>query len=703
MSNVAEGACPIVSVIVPVYNTARYLGECLSSLTGQTLGDIEVICIDDGSTDGSSTMLDEWSRKDARVRVIHQANAGVSTARNVGLDSARGKYVLFVDSDDYIEPNTCEKLAGTAERDAADIVVFGGSTFPPVGWIDGVLNTEDISGEDDPFHALFDERGSYPLMCNKLYRRELLEAHHLRFNTELKLGEDNAFQFCTFPHARIVSFCSDMFYHYRCEREGSAINSFYSDRLSKVDKHFAIVEYVLGEWSRQGLVKGHEEKLLSWASRFLYDDVMHLSLADRRRLALRFRNLVGSSGISRGRVFQKDDDWMVTRLMLCEAGNAAKDPALTVVAMPCPGEEELLRGFTLIANQSLQNLEIACVDDGSDETVSHVLSRIAEGDERVLVVPSAAEGLRRARGRYVLFARLEDEYSWRTFEMMLRLFDDHKNAEVVTFRDVYEALHCQELKRELRMFANKTAPAGKPAEGSSFVPEELSSYLFTFSSLEVTNKIWTTDLARRAEVSPDDPSSVARGLMMAREIVPSADRPYAVNSYQACTAENASALGRSVGKGLLTLRSRLVDTGTFAKYEKTWANAVLLEGMRHYSLMRSWEAAVSYLESFAGLLEETKLLERYGKEWFFDQEALQRASKLASKGAGEFIRSDCFNQVEMATRKLAAYTNTCDYLGKELERREEELESFDGSVSYRLGRALTAVPRVLARALKRRG
>ena len=121
---------PKVSLLVPICNVERYLRECLDSAIAQTLKDIEIICIDDGSTDGSPAMIDEAARADARVKAIHQANAGVSAARNHGLELACGTYVLFVDSDDFIRHDTCELLHKIAERDTADIVVFGGKTFP---------------------------------------------------------------------------------------------------------------------------------------------------------------------------------------------------------------------------------------------------------------------------------------------------------------------------------------------------------------------------------------------------------------------------------------------------------------------------------------------------------------------------------------------------------------------------------------------
>ena len=119
----------MVSVIIPVYNVEKYLAECVDSVLAQTYEHYEVILVDDGSTDAGGAMCDAYAQKDPRIRVIHQANGGLSAARNTGLKAARGQYVYFLDSDDYIEKQTLEHLAALAEREKADVVFFDGYVF----------------------------------------------------------------------------------------------------------------------------------------------------------------------------------------------------------------------------------------------------------------------------------------------------------------------------------------------------------------------------------------------------------------------------------------------------------------------------------------------------------------------------------------------------------------------------------------------
>ncbi|MBQ7670538.1 MAG: glycosyltransferase family 2 protein [Clostridia bacterium] len=142
---------PLVSVVIPVYNVCNYLSQCLGSVIGQTYRNMEIIIIDDGSTDGSSGICDEFASRDPRIRVIHTENRGVAAARNLGIDSVRGSYVSFVDSDDWIEPDTVDTLVKTALEYKADIVAAGMRT-EYIGMTVGANKKDDLiriyRGED---------------------------------------------------------------------------------------------------------------------------------------------------------------------------------------------------------------------------------------------------------------------------------------------------------------------------------------------------------------------------------------------------------------------------------------------------------------------------------------------------------------------------------------------------------------------------
>ena len=218
---------PKVSVIVPIYNGEKYLRECLDSIVNQSLRDIEIICVNDGSTDSSGEILCEYASCDGRVKVISQENCGTSMARNRGLLEARGEYLLFVDADDLIDIECAEKVynVATLEKDL-DIIVFGGKTFPSCNtWADDVLSIRDIEYDHDSITALLNEKGSRPYAVNKLYRTGMFREHALLFPKEVLLGEDQALMFIVFPCAQKIKFISDKFYYYR-QHENSTMSYF---------------------------------------------------------------------------------------------------------------------------------------------------------------------------------------------------------------------------------------------------------------------------------------------------------------------------------------------------------------------------------------------------------------------------------------------------------------------------------------------
>lgn len=183
------------SIIVPVYNAKKYLSECIESVRKQeTKLEWELILVDDGSSDGSGVLCDEWSEKDARVRVIHQNNAGVSAARNRGLDAARGDYILFLDSDDYWLPEMSDALAQIAENpadmQAMCIRAFYENREDSVELIRPAFLPERMSGKEY-LQALFDMENEPIASCSAYcYRNSFLNQNHLRFSAGVKVSED---------------------------------------------------------------------------------------------------------------------------------------------------------------------------------------------------------------------------------------------------------------------------------------------------------------------------------------------------------------------------------------------------------------------------------------------------------------------------------------------------------------------------------
>lgn len=207
----------MISVVIPVYNVEKYLAECVDSVLGQTCQDYEIILVDDGATDSSGAMCDEYAQKDARIRVIHQPNGGLSAARNAGLSAASGEYIYFLDSDDYIEPTTLVDLVSVAEQEKADVVFFDGYVF-----FDECEEDDTVSryvrkeayatqkGRDILPQLLKNEeyRTAVPLM---LFRTNYLTDHALTFREGI-LHEDELFTFLVYNADGRVAHCHKQLY-----------------------------------------------------------------------------------------------------------------------------------------------------------------------------------------------------------------------------------------------------------------------------------------------------------------------------------------------------------------------------------------------------------------------------------------------------------------------------------------------------------
>lgn len=229
---------PLISVIVPVYNTSEYLRKCLDSICGQTYRNLEIICVDDGSTDNSAQILQEYASKDPRVKIIIQKNAGPSAARNAALDIAAGEWITGVDSDDYLEKDTCEYIVSHIHPED-DIIIFEVIEEDP--W--AVKLCENYCkeyGAFKPTRNLIME--NEVIFCNKWWRKSLIEKNLVRFPVGLKY-EDAYFWYVLAPYAQQVRILPEAKYHY-VRRSNSIMSQTEKGCLFALD-HIYIAEKVL--------------------------------------------------------------------------------------------------------------------------------------------------------------------------------------------------------------------------------------------------------------------------------------------------------------------------------------------------------------------------------------------------------------------------------------------------------------------------
>ena len=237
---------PLVSVIIPVYNVEKYLEECVNSVLNQTYKNIEIILVDDGSTDSSGTMCDSFAEHHNNIKVYHKSNGGQSTARNMGLEEAQGKYIYFLDSDDIIVPDALEKLCNIAETDSSDVVFFDAESFidekPDLNMKQTYVRTHKYPVQDGikTFEQMQTFNEYHCVVWGMLLRKSLLVDNSIRFISGVYY-EDMAYTYEVLCRAQTVSQCHEVLYRRRY-RENSTMTSKKSKKY--FDSSVAVYEYI---------------------------------------------------------------------------------------------------------------------------------------------------------------------------------------------------------------------------------------------------------------------------------------------------------------------------------------------------------------------------------------------------------------------------------------------------------------------------
>ena len=221
---------PLISVIVPVWNGEKYLADCVESIVSQSLQDMEIILVDDGSTDGTWSLMERLQGEDPRIRILHQENAGVSEARNAGIEMSRGQFIRFVDADDLLPQDSMRLLAEKAQANDCDLVL---AAYTEVlgrrRYLRDLGRCEDVVDNDEFLRRL--ERLSnsfyYGVLWNKLFRGDVIREHRVRFVSGLHWGEDFAFVMGYLAHAERIGYTTAPVYDYRRNPKGAVVRQFF--------------------------------------------------------------------------------------------------------------------------------------------------------------------------------------------------------------------------------------------------------------------------------------------------------------------------------------------------------------------------------------------------------------------------------------------------------------------------------------------
>lgn len=516
---------PIISVIIPVFNVEQYLEQALESLKYQTFKDIEVICVDDGSTDGSGNVCEKFSKSDKRFKVIYQKNLGAGAARNAGLDIARGKYVSFMNGDDWLHPNFLEVLYRLCEDNQCDIAQCGFSMI----WTDKDIALANhceaviVVGTDMVWKTFLPDDGWRNLVVwNKLYRKEILA--DLRFPYG-KRHEDEFFPYKILYKARHVAVTGCPLYYYRQRSDSSTGIGFTVDKMknqieaveekvvffadnkndeicfrANLELRWHLQNYLqeLNQYmpERSDLKSMLQEKLQAVCSTIELLDCEAVRNVDWReiryckKLALSNCSFELESQYNRDIVFKSGiQDKKETNIQL----------KVSVIIPIYNVERFLAKCLESVIKQTLTEIEIICVEDGSTDNSRMILETYAVKDSRIKIIShetnrgtlvSRKDAVAAAQGKYIMFVDPDDTlfpYACEiAYEVILKNQTDMVQFNVQIIDSSGSVTQQDHLK-----IANDT----DRKEAPNILHLKMQEFL---TSWELWNKIFRSDLCKKA-------------------------------------------------------------------------------------------------------------------------------------------------------------------------------------------------------------
>ena len=472
-----------VSIIIPVYNAEKYLGKCLESLLSQTLQEMEIICVDDGSSDGSPEILKRFQERDGRVRILTQENQYAGAARNNGMKEAQGEYLLFLDADDFFENTLLEKVYNQGKKMEADIVLFGAKQYndktgivSPASW----YFKRDALPRENPFSGKTENTDVFaivtPAPWTKLFRREFVEKQGLSFQG-LQNSNDVYFVLTALALAEKITYVDEELVFYRVGMKGSLQGS----KSLHPDCFIEAYAGVYHELQRRGIYERYEEGFMNillsgcahnlrtvtdWelrrriCERMAEPEFAEMGLMERREEYFRRKeDFVFVNGILNA--FEWEAQHQKRRLptepvIIRKAENDIGIPRVSVIIPVYNVEKYLRECLDSIVNQTLREIEIICVDDGSTDGSPEILREYGEKDCRITIISQENRGISSARnhgadiasGEYFYFMDGDDILERDALSRLYQLSEE-KSLDVLYFdgESFFETEELKEIKK----------------------------------------------------------------------------------------------------------------------------------------------------------------------------------------------------------------------------------------------------------------
>lgn len=496
-----------VSVIIPVYNAEKYLEKCLDSLLKQTFTDMEVICVDDGSTDASLEILKRFQEKDRRIHVLTQENQYAGTARNNGMKIAQGEYLLFLDADDFFEETLLEKIYSQGKKMEADIVLFGAKQYngktgcvSPAPW----YLKKDAVPEENPFSRKTQDTDIFaittPAPWTKLFRKEFIDSEGIFFQ-ELQNSNDVYFTLTALAAAEKITCVEEDLVFYRVGAAESLQGSKKFSPACFLEAYCAVYE----ELNRRGIYGEVEEGFLNVLLSGCAHNLRTVTEWDIRRYICQRMSepQFAKTGLMErnAEYFRKPEDFIFVKGLLNAAdwekhhrknllptevetvqSSEVENPKVSVIIPVYNVEKYVRECLDSIVGQTLEEIEIICVNDGSTDGSLEILKEYGARDKRITILSQENRGIssarnhgaERASGEYFYFMDGDDILEKEALFKLYALAAE-KNLDVVYFdgKSFFETEELREEKKNYITYYTRTGDYSRVMTGAQMFHEML--------------------------------------------------------------------------------------------------------------------------------------------------------------------------------------------------------------------------------------
>lgn len=482
-----------ISVIIPVYNAAPYLPRCLDSILLQDYGNLEIICINDGSTDDSGRILALYAQKDSRIRVFNKENGGAAQARNLGLEYVTGDWISFIDADDWIEQGLYSHFARQTESEEFDLFMFNGSIGEKGRFIEeGYFNHKLEADETVDYRSIVGVFYGSSSICNKIFRRGFVEKFKLRFLQGCAF-EDIDFYFAALTRAKKIKACFEKYYNYEQGNDNSVTKTFAEnaftlfkifENMQKTARETQTINYFAYALFQFYYNIGIETltKIRPDLRRDFYYELKEWLAKEAAKLNPEQYQKLLDYNLCHNILLNEFEDFANTTLLFCSRFNYQKDESSKIrfsIVVPVYNVEPFLETcLKSLINQTFADFEVICVNDGSTDGSLNILEQHAARDGRLHIINQPNRGLSAARnagaaaakGDYLLFVDSDDWLRTDALELLNRqLMFDPEDVCIFGWSEYNNQFRCNNPTKYAQGFIDRRAANYKSLKKIAFL------------------------------------------------------------------------------------------------------------------------------------------------------------------------------------------------------------------------------------------